>query len=139
MTDPGCRNGWTRKQPWQGPRGSWGVIPKEKADIINRYAKAELIDIPSIGEGIKAPSPWCRSSMRSKFLPGDAGSLFPPDGESREDDFLFVQVRYGTRHFRAGCQVFLLSCGPVNLCLAFVLQVFFRAGLFRSVYKGQHG
>lgn len=31
-----------------------GVIPKEKADIINQYAKAELIDIPSIGEGYKS-------------------------------------------------------------------------------------
>ena len=31
-----------------------GVIPKEKADIINKYAKAELIDIPSIGEFYKS-------------------------------------------------------------------------------------
>lgn len=31
-----------------------GVIPKEKADIINQYAKAELIDIPSIGEYYKS-------------------------------------------------------------------------------------
>ena len=31
-----------------------GVIPQEKADIINKYAKAELIDIPSIGEYYKS-------------------------------------------------------------------------------------
>ena len=31
-----------------------GVIPKEKADIINQYAKADLIDIPSIGEYYKS-------------------------------------------------------------------------------------
>lgn len=30
------------------------VIPKDKADIINKYAKAELIDIPSIGEYYKS-------------------------------------------------------------------------------------
>ena len=27
-----------------------GIIPQEKADLINEYAKAELLDIPSIGE-----------------------------------------------------------------------------------------
>ena len=31
-----------------------GVIPQETADIINKYAKAELIDIPSIGEYYKS-------------------------------------------------------------------------------------
>ncbi len=31
-----------------------GVIPQEKADIINKYAKAELLDIPSIGEFYKS-------------------------------------------------------------------------------------
>ena len=31
-----------------------GVIPQEKADIINKYAKAELLDIPSIGEYYKS-------------------------------------------------------------------------------------
>lgn len=35
-------------------QGELGVIPKEKADIINKYAKAELLDIPSIGEGYKS-------------------------------------------------------------------------------------
>lgn len=31
-----------------------GVIPQEKADIINEYARAELLDIPSIGEFYKS-------------------------------------------------------------------------------------
>ena len=31
-----------------------GVIPQDKAHIINKYAKAELIDIPSIGEYYKS-------------------------------------------------------------------------------------
>ena len=31
-----------------------GVIPRDKADIINKYAKAELLDIPSIGEFYKS-------------------------------------------------------------------------------------
>ena len=31
-----------------------GVIPQEKADIINKYAKAELLDIPLIGEYYKS-------------------------------------------------------------------------------------
>ena len=31
-----------------------GVIPQDKADIINKYAKDELIDIPSIGEYYKS-------------------------------------------------------------------------------------
>lgn len=31
-----------------------GVIPQDKADIINKYAKAELIDITSIGEYYKS-------------------------------------------------------------------------------------
>ena len=35
-------------------QGELGVIPKEKADIINRYARAELLDIPSIGEFFKS-------------------------------------------------------------------------------------
>ena len=35
-------------------QGELGVIPKEKADIINEYAKAELLDIDSIGEYIKS-------------------------------------------------------------------------------------
>lgn len=35
-------------------QGELGVIPKEKADIINKYAKADLIDIPSIGEFYKS-------------------------------------------------------------------------------------
>ena len=30
------------------------MIPKEKADIINEYARAELLDIPLIGEYIKS-------------------------------------------------------------------------------------
>jgi len=35
-------------------QGELGVIPKDKADIINKYAKAELLDIPSIGEYFKS-------------------------------------------------------------------------------------
>lgn len=35
-------------------QGELGVIPKEKADTINEYAKAELLDIPSIGEYYKS-------------------------------------------------------------------------------------
>ena len=31
-----------------------GIIPQEKADLINEYAKAELLDIPSIGEFYKS-------------------------------------------------------------------------------------
>ena len=35
-------------------QGELGVIPKEKADAINEYAKAELLDIASIGEYYKS-------------------------------------------------------------------------------------
>lgn len=35
-------------------QGELGVIPKEKANIINEYARAELLDIPLIGEYIKS-------------------------------------------------------------------------------------
>ncbi len=35
-------------------QASLGVIPQEKADIINQYAKAELLDIPQIGEYFKS-------------------------------------------------------------------------------------
>lgn len=40
--------------PLAQAQGELGVIPKEKADIIVKYAKADLIDIPSIGEGYKS-------------------------------------------------------------------------------------
>lgn len=35
-------------------QGELGVIPQDKADTINKYAKAELLDIPSIGEFYKS-------------------------------------------------------------------------------------
>lgn len=35
-------------------QGELGVIPKDKAEIIKKYAKAELIDIPFIGEFYKS-------------------------------------------------------------------------------------
>lgn len=35
-------------------QGELGVIPKDKADIINEYAQAERLDIPSIGEFFKS-------------------------------------------------------------------------------------
>jgi len=35
-------------------QGELGVIPKDKADVINKFAKAELLDIPSIGEFYKS-------------------------------------------------------------------------------------
>lgn len=35
-------------------QGELGVIPKEKADIINQYADASLLDLPSIGEFYKS-------------------------------------------------------------------------------------
>ena len=35
-------------------QGELGVIPKEKADIINEYAKAELLDAKAIGEFFKS-------------------------------------------------------------------------------------
>lgn len=35
-------------------QGELGVIPEEKADVINEYAKADLLDIPSIGEFYKS-------------------------------------------------------------------------------------
>ncbi|MBQ7515430.1 MAG: adenylosuccinate lyase [Schwartzia sp.] len=35
-------------------QGELGIIPKEKADIINEYAQAERLDIPSIGEYYKS-------------------------------------------------------------------------------------
>ena len=34
-------------------QGELGVIPKEKADIINKYADANLLDLASIGEFYK--------------------------------------------------------------------------------------
>ena len=46
-------------------QGELGVIPKEKADIINKYAKADLLDIDSIGEYIKSSItivPCCRTA-----------------------------------------------------------------------------
>lgn len=55
-------------------QGELGVIPKEKADIINEYAKAELIDIPSIGEFYKSSItivPLLKAFK--KVLPDNAG------------------------------------------------------------------
>lgn len=51
-----------------------GVIPKEKADIIKRYAKAELLDIPSIGEFYKSSITIVPLLKAFKaILPDDAG------------------------------------------------------------------
>ena len=56
-------------------QGELGVIPQEKADLINAYAKAELLDIPSIGEFYKVSPPklhkaekksWRRSRPHTK-------------------------------------------------------------------------
>ena len=55
-------------------QGELGVIPKEKADIINEYAKAELLDLPLIGEYIKSSItivPVLKAFK--KVLPDDAG------------------------------------------------------------------
>lgn len=57
-------------------QGELGVIPKEKADIINEYAKAELIDIPSIGEFYKSSItivPLLKAFK--KVLPDNAGEF----------------------------------------------------------------
>ena len=55
-------------------QGELGVIPKEKADIINEYAKAELLDLDLIGEYFKSSItivPVLKAFK--KILPGDAG------------------------------------------------------------------
>jgi len=57
-------------------QGELDVIPKEKADMINRYAKAELIDIPSIGEGYKSSITIVPIlNAFKKILPADAGGI----------------------------------------------------------------
>lgn len=58
-------------------QGELGVIPQEKADLINKYAKAELLDIPSIGEFYKSSItivPLLKAFK--KVLPDNAGNLF---------------------------------------------------------------
>lgn len=55
-------------------QGELGVIPQEKADIINQYAKAELIDIDSIGEGYKSSITIVPLlNAFKKILPDNAG------------------------------------------------------------------
>lgn len=55
-------------------QGELGVIPQEKADIINEYAKAEKLDIPFIGEGYKSSITIVPLlNAFKKALPGDAG------------------------------------------------------------------
>ena len=55
-------------------QGELGVIPKEKADIINEYAKAENLDIPFIGEGYKSSITIVPLlNAFKKALPDDAG------------------------------------------------------------------
>ena len=57
-------------------QGELGVIPKEKADIINEYAKAELLDLPLIGEYIKSSItivPVLKAFK--KILPDNAGEF----------------------------------------------------------------
>ncbi len=53
-----------------------GVIPQEKADIINKYADANLIDIPAIGENYKSSItivPLLKEFK--KILPDNAGEF----------------------------------------------------------------
>lgn len=55
-------------------QGELGVIPKEKADIINEYAKAELLDVKAIGEFFKSSItivPLLKEFKR--ILPDNAG------------------------------------------------------------------
>lgn len=55
-------------------QGELGVIPKEKADIINEYAKAELLDAKAIGEFFKSSItivPLLKEFKR--ILPDNAG------------------------------------------------------------------
>ena len=55
-------------------QGELGVIPKDKADIINQYAKAENLDIAAIGEGYKSSITIVPLlNAFKKALPGDAG------------------------------------------------------------------
>ncbi len=57
-------------------QGELGIIPKEKADTINEFAKAELLDIPSIGEFYKSSItivPLLKAFK--KVLPDNAGEF----------------------------------------------------------------
>ena len=57
-------------------QGELGIIPKDKADIIQKYAKAELLDIPSIGEFYKSSItivPLLKAFK--KVLPDNAGEF----------------------------------------------------------------
>lgn len=57
-------------------QGELGVIPKDKADTIVKHAKAELLDIPSIGEGYKSSITIVPLlNAFKKALPGDAGEF----------------------------------------------------------------
>ena len=57
-------------------QGELGVIPKEKADIINKYADANLLDLASIGEFYKSSItivPLLKAFK--KVLPDNAGEF----------------------------------------------------------------
>ena len=57
-------------------QGELGVIPQEKADIINKYADANLLDLPSIGEFYTSSStivPLLKAFK--KVLPDNAGEF----------------------------------------------------------------
>ena len=57
-------------------QGELGVISQEKAELINKYAKAELLDIPSIGEFYKSSItivPLLKAFK--KVLPDNAGEF----------------------------------------------------------------
>ena len=75
-TKPGFKNGLTPKPLFAKAQGELGIIPKDKADIIQKYAKAELLDIPSIGEFYKSSItivPLLKAFK--KVLPDNAGEF----------------------------------------------------------------
>ncbi len=76
MTKPGFKNGLTPKPLLQRLKANSELSQKDKADIIQKYAKAELLDIPSIGEFYKSSItivPLLKAFK--KVLPDNAGEF----------------------------------------------------------------
>lgn len=77
-------------------QGEFGLIPQEKADIINANAKAELLDIPQIGEFYKSSITIVPLLKAFKvILPDNAGEFVHWGATSQDivDTGLVLQMR----------------------------------------------
>lgn len=93
-----------------------GVIPREKADVIKKYARAELLDIPSIGEFYKSSITIVPLLKAFKTVLPDRAGEFVHWGATSQDivDTGLVLLE------RDACRVILRD---MKLCLRYCLDL----------------